>query len=48
MSLGRPWKDLLFLIYKDCRDLPHWGDLYEFYDDEDRGYFMQLDEFYGK
>lgn len=44
----RQWFDAIFQIHKDCRDLPRWADVYECHDEEDRQYFMGLDELYGK
>lgn len=44
----REWFDLLFDIYKECRDLPKWCDVYECHDDEDRKYFMGLDDLNGR
>lgn len=45
--MKRGWSELLFQVYKECRGLPGWADLYEFYEPEDREYFMQLDDLYG-
>ena len=44
----REWFDIIFTIYKECRAEKGWADLYECHDQEDRDYFMGLDELYGR
>lgn len=49
MSLNRrEYMDLIFLIYKENRESKGWKDIYECHDEEDRKYFMELDNLYGR
>ena len=44
----REWFEALFKIWKENRDKPGWADIYELHDEEDRRYFMSLDELDGR
>lgn len=38
------WQEVLYGIWNDCRKLSRWDLVYECHDEEDRDYFMELDE----
>lgn len=41
---AKEWHETLFEIYKQFRDLPHWADVYDLHDEEDKNYFDMLDK----
>ena len=40
------WFGVLKDIFVNCRAFPGWANIYESHDDEDKQYFMRLEQFY--
>ena len=42
--ISREWADILFEIYAVCHRLPEWPSVVAMHKQEDRDYFLMLDE----
>ena len=44
MKEPKRWKDFLLKQFEDCRNFPHWHNIWHLHDEDDREYWRSLEK----